>query len=122
MVHERFGIFVFVYKAEVVFDLRGGDARRARQEDELAIILEVVKAIAVFPVTTHNDYVHMVVLHVADLLIPAFLRNDEVNVANGFEHHFARFVIVKRFFALAGVELIRGKRHDKIIAQRLCAF
>ena len=49
MVHERFGIFVFVYKAEVVLDLRGGDARRARQEDELAVILEVVKAIAVYP-------------------------------------------------------------------------
>ena len=37
-------------------------------------------------------------------------------------HHFARFIIVKRFFALAGVELIRGKRHDKIIAQCLCAL
>ena len=41
------------------------------------------------PVVAHDEHVHVVFVHVGDLLVPALLRDDEVDIADRLEHPLA---------------------------------
>jgi hypothetical protein len=60
----------------------------------------------------------MVFLHIRDLLFPVFLRDDEIDIAYGFEQFFSLLVREVAFLLFhVPVELICGQSDDKIVTE-----
>ena len=104
-----------LFFAEIVFDLRRADLRGAGKIDHLAAFLpKEVKA--ALPVVADDKGVDVVFMHVAALLFPVFLGDDQIDVPDGFEQRFALLVGEVAFLVLlVPVKFIGGQRHHQII-------
>ena len=102
--------------------LGGADLRRAGEIDHFTAFLAQEVEFAL-PVVADDKGVDVVFVHVAALLVLVLLRNDQIDIADGFQQRLALLVgEVALLVLLVPVEFIGGKAHDQIIPQRLGSF
>ena len=105
----------FIEGAQYPLHLRRGDAAGPRQVDDVDLVLQVVELSA--PVFTDTKDIDVVLLDVLAFLLPVFLRDRQVNVADGLHDLDLLLKGDDRLLALDRVEVIGRNTDDQPIPE-----